>query len=181
MTFAQEKRNGGRPRSRETPDTTIFSEETFRYAVHRERRLADRGHRQFCVAVIRLHAHGFRAARDPDIAKVLRRHARLTDEVGLLHGSAFGILLRETDADGADVFCHRVAGDLSKIGADAAWRVFCYPHPEQPDSSESLAGVVKNRGVHNDASEGQNDDGRRLLARPCPGWKRCLESVGAVL
>lgn len=179
MAVACQKRAGGRRRAPETRGATVLPEESFHRAFHRERLLADRGHRRFCVAIFRLPAHGFRAARDPDIAKVLLLHTRLTDDVGFLHGSALGVLLRETEPHGADTFCKRVAGDLSKIGADAAWRVFCYPHAPEPDSAAPGAGTGRNGGGKNAGSDTQGDDAQPLLARPLPGWKRLFDIVGA--
>jgi lipopolysaccharide/colanic/teichoic acid biosynthesis glycosyltransferase len=179
MVVARQKRSGGRLRSRTTPGATILPEEAFHRAFRRERLLADRCHRRFCVAVFRLPAHGFRPARDPGVAEVILRHARLTDDVGFLHGAALGVLLRETEFRGADTFCTRVADDLSRIGADAAWRVFRYPHGETSHSSAPGAGSARNYGVGNDTSQEHNDDAQRLLARPPPGWKRLLDLVGA--
>lgn len=181
MAVARQKRGGGKLRSPETRSPTILPEQAFHGAFHRERLLADRGHRRFSVAVFRLPAHGFRTALDPEVAKVLVRHARLTDDVGFLHGSALGVLLRETEPAGADVFCQRVADDLAKIGADAAWKVFRYPHAPEPTSAAPGAETRRPGGVDDAGIAGQGDDAQSLLARPLPGWKRCLDVAGAAV
>jgi hypothetical protein len=179
MAVKRRKTDRERPRSRVGPGAAILPEEAFHRAFRRERLLADRGHRRFCVAVFRLPAHGFRPAWDPDVAEVLLRHARLTDDVGFLHGAALGVLLRETGPEGTAVFCQRVAGDLSKIGADVAWRVFRYPHTEEADSTAPGVEYGPNGRTENTASDAQGRDALRLLARPLPGWKRLLDVVGA--
>jgi hypothetical protein len=116
-------------------DSSVLPEAAFHQVVHRERLLSDRCHRRFSVAIFRLTAHGLRPAIDARSMGIVARHARITDDVGLLHGSAVGVLLRETGPDVAEVFSRRVAGDMAKIGADVAWRVFHYPYTEEPDSA----------------------------------------------
>jgi hypothetical protein len=158
MAIARQKGSGRQLHSREAPGAAILPEEAFHLAFRRERVLADRGRRRFCVAVFRLPAHGFRSAWDPDVAKALLRHARLTDDVGFLQGTALGVLLRETGPEGAAVFCKRVADNLAKFGTDAAWTVFRYPHTETSYSSALGTGTARNRGADDKAREEHNTE-----------------------
>jgi lipopolysaccharide/colanic/teichoic acid biosynthesis glycosyltransferase len=156
----------------------VLLEADFHRAFHRERLLADRGHRRFSLAVFRLPARGSRAARDPDVARILVRHARLSDDVGFLHGSTLAVLLRETGAAGADTFCRRVAVDLAKIGADMTWRVFHYPRTEAPDPTAPGKGIGRKREGEKAVSAAPGDDAQPMPVRPLR-WKRCLDVVGA--
>jgi hypothetical protein len=118
---------GKRRARRYTPDHAVLSDEAFHQTIRRERLLAERHRRRFSLAVFRFTAEGRRGAKDRRTLAILKRHVRLTDEVGLLGRSGIGVLLRETGRHGALRFCKRAAAAMAEHGAPVVWRILGYP------------------------------------------------------
>ena len=174
----------------------VLCDEAFRHTLSRERLLADRHHRCFSLVVFRLPAGSLRPATDPRVVGILAQRARLTDDVGWLGRSGIGILLRETEAEGAFQFCGRVVAELAEIGADAAWRVIRYPEGTSPagrEATSSTESSSRSRSPDDRRSPNEREDDEppdwpaspaedipRMISCPLPAWKRVADVVGAV-
>ena len=134
--IASQRRFAGkrRPTRQQAPQgvvSGVLTETAFLRAFARERLLANRHQRRFSLVVFRLPVGSLRPATDPQVVGILARHTRLRD-VGRLGPSGIGVLLRGTAPEGACVFGVRVATELTKIGADVAWRIICHPEGGSP-------------------------------------------------
>ncbi len=103
----------------------LLPERPFARALQRERQRCDRCGAE--LALIRLELP--RAAHEPVLGSILAR-VRATDELGWLAPGALGILLPETDAEGARVLVDDLrAADPSGLLRRCAIALYFHPEP----------------------------------------------------
>lgn len=128
----------------------LLSDAELRAAAQRERQRSDRCRSE--VSLIRLELQGGKQGGDATLGwaleRILRR-VRAIDEVGWLAPRVVGILLPETNGDGAwKLVGDLLDGDATGLLTTGRIGVYCYPDPSPEDSRpvrEALRGAAEPR------------------------------------
>lgn len=105
----------------------IYSVDAFQGIIERERARSDRNSHGFSLAVFSTQKNSRQTERLDKLVRVLVARARFTDEVGWLGYDTVGVLLTETQAEGAQIFSDRVRWALSNPGPAPECHVYEYP------------------------------------------------------
>jgi lipopolysaccharide/colanic/teichoic acid biosynthesis glycosyltransferase len=157
----------------------ILNVEQTKRALHRERCRCDRSGGNFSLVCLTPRAgdHEFTARLLPLLAQRLRT----TDEVGWLDEERIGVLLHDTDANGAWTVVQSIDRLLTPGPPRPVCEVYSYPYAGGGDPREVGPAFPKTAAPADEgpANVGQTAPLQALLARPLPVWKRCLDVVGA--
>jgi GGDEF domain-containing protein len=99
----------------------------FRLRVQRERTRADRHSLGFSIVSFDVARNGDDLSRTSALVKVLKKRCRVTDEIGWLNEEKVGVILPDTNAEGAQVFADDVRCALANPGPPSSCRVHVYP------------------------------------------------------
>ena len=117
------------------PTRTLLSERQFDAFLRRERDLADRGTRCFCLLSLAVRAGdpGSRAGSSAlgELARAVLRRVRSTDLVGRLSGGRLGILLTDTEPAGAQAVEQWLRRVATQFGLVLESRIGVYPFPQE--------------------------------------------------
>lgn len=104
---------------------TVLSVREFDRVLARERSLADRGTRRFCVlTLLRIAGPGEGWA---GLARALRARLRSTDLVGRMDGERVAVLLSDTELDGANSVARWIDLYVARIGLRVRPTIYVYP------------------------------------------------------
>ena len=173
----------------------IYSPETFRQILERERIRADRYGGGFSLLAFDVGNKQREDDRVHRLAQVVANRLRTCDEVGWLDEQRLGVVLPGTPPKGArklaDDVCHAIAGSMPA----PASKVYTYPSewlpeikgnsPNHPTTREDCDGACAS-AVPSDEMKMEDCDRRTEgiglpLAPRIPTWKRALDIVGALL
>ena len=166
-----------RRRTRLSPKTALrglLSAEQVGAILERERARSDRTGEVFSLVVLEVGKDASGQDTLGQLATILQRRLRLTDDAGLLDSRRIGVVLPITPAAGAwtvvdDVcLCVRAGLPLPQC------TVYCYP-TDWPDN-----GVEQGNGEQLD-KERPAQPMEQLFVRRLPIWKRTIDIVGAVI
>jgi lipopolysaccharide/colanic/teichoic acid biosynthesis glycosyltransferase len=165
-------------------------------ALLRERARTERSGDVFCCALFRLD----RGTREnlQDLAGLIARRVRLTDEVGWFDPDTVCAILPQTDEPGAHCFAADVVAQASQQ-IDSTPRVTVYVYPagptgpggssdkrlspiglQSPLAEAHLLGLPEPRIQEGtDAAAFETISMDRLFVRPLPWWKRGVDAAGA--
>lgn len=155
----------------------FLNDDDFRLAAKCERMRVDRNGSTLALLVIRL-PEGHRAEPDVDfLGRVLEGRLRLTDTPGLLDDGRVGVLLPDTNEEGA----WKVATDVSEVYPPGPDRPECevmtYPGRNRRKRLEAeAAGDEQIAALDHDEA----DAGEMFFARPMPVWKRGIDLFGSL-
>ena len=159
----------------------IYKSRDFHTLLERERALADRHDRAFCLLEFSM-ARAKAAAPDPKpLLEVLTRRLRSSDIAGWTGPLRIGVILPDTPAKGAWTLAERVCRELDGRMPTPACHVCTYPSDWTPKESLPESGRVSEApAVPPEPVNGMVPDlvGNLLLGRP-PFWKRSLDMTGA--
>jgi lipopolysaccharide/colanic/teichoic acid biosynthesis glycosyltransferase len=123
----------------------------FEMHLRRERSLADRGSRVFTMIVLRRHRGD---VEDVDVlAKRLKKRLRETDLIGRLDQNSLGILLTDTQPEGAVPVANFIDRVVDPLGLEMERKLYVYP-----SASESLESANGRRD--------DEDDGNSFMPLP---------------
>jgi hypothetical protein len=117
---------------RARPGAGTLSVEDFESLLDRERCLADRGTREFALLVV--HVRGADGTGPARLALHLRNRIRSTDAVGDLTGASLGVLLPDTDAEGARVLARWVDHAATDARLAVEHKIYVYPRVSRTGS-----------------------------------------------
>ena len=133
--------------ARDASNSTLSAHD-FEVHLRRERSLADRGNRVFTMIVLRRHRGD---VEDVDVlAKRLKKRLRETDLVGRLDENSLGILLTDTQPEGAVPVANFIDRVVDPLGLEMERKLYVYP-----SSSEAHP---LSHGPSNGLSNGRKDD-----------------------
>ena len=120
-----------------------LSARDFELFLRRERNLADRGTRVFTMIVLRRHRGD---VEDVDVlAKRLKKRLRDTDLVGRLDQNSLGILLTDTQPEGAVPIANFIDRAVEPLGLEMERKLYVYPS------------VAESGGLRNGRKEDEDD------------------------
>jgi lipopolysaccharide/colanic/teichoic acid biosynthesis glycosyltransferase len=151
----------------------LLSDGDFRFAADCERMRVDRNGSVLSLLLIRLARQKSSSSDVAYLARVLEGRLRMTDTPGLLDDGRIGVLLPDTQADGA----WKVATDISEIYPPGPERPECnvLVYPPHPRILEPVAEEPERQGA------AQLESSEFFLAKAIPIWKRFIDIVGASL
>ncbi len=173
-------------------------EDLFRRLVNRERARSDRSRRPFSMVVVEL--FGINLASLRKVYGLVASCIRETDDIGWFGPEELGVLLPETERDGASQFSEKLRDVLDPAGCPATIRHYTYqPECDQPETCGQIAcgGQCGNPQKHSspvllsntldensDASSHPTaqelDQGLgRMFNAQIPWWKRGMDILGA--
>ena len=159
-------------------DRLLLPPDQLRRVLQRERYRADRNGSSFCLLIFTFAKP--RSKRDElvlaDFADILARRLRLTDDAGLLATRAVGIVLPNSDADGAWTLARDLQQRLHSTVTTPEIRVYTYPSDPDVDTWEPEDTPPDPHIAH----DGPVHAMERLFVRPLPIWKRLMDLLGGV-
>jgi lipopolysaccharide/colanic/teichoic acid biosynthesis glycosyltransferase len=156
----------------------LLSDRDFRFAADCERMRVDRNGSVLSLLLVRLASQNSPAADANFLARVLEGRLRITDTPGLLADGRIGVLLPDTDAEGA----WKVATDISEVYPPGPGRPECdvlvYPphrRAQEPviDDQEPVAPLAR------PAEVAEAESSEFFFAKSMPRWKRAIDIAGA--
>jgi lipopolysaccharide/colanic/teichoic acid biosynthesis glycosyltransferase len=144
--------------------------------LRRERARSDRTGEVLSLAVLEVGRQPADAKTQTELAKILRRRLRLTDDAGLLDPRRIGVVLPATPTPGAwtivDEVCVCVPAELPL----PACTIYSYPSDWHEESDADTKG---------EGRRAETDQPLRamepLFVAPMPPWKRMIDIAGASL
>lgn len=157
--------------------TGLMTPEHTHKTLERERARADRTGAPLSLATFH--------ATDPDtdrqtltcLADLLKARLRITDEVGWLSDNQIGALLIATSAKGAWRVIDKILAHFPPDVPRPNCMVYTYP-TSRPGWHESLPEAAP--PSHKPVEQHETVPLDKLLVRPMPPWKRCLDVLGAL-
>ena len=178
--------------ARNVPRQEIHSPNAFRAVVHRERARSDRNSRGFVIVAFEVGGNGDRPHRARILIETLQTRCRLTDEVGWIDDRRVGVLLPDTDSDGARVLADHVRRELPHLHPAPTCHVHGRPKrstaahggrrggPEQQTRSRDRTASAGDSAPASEMTGALVENGiASIIDVPCPVWKRTLDTVGA--
>jgi lipopolysaccharide/colanic/teichoic acid biosynthesis glycosyltransferase len=165
----------------------LLSQRQLQRVLAKERQRADRERAVFGMVILRVVDLQRVRSSTIQLARILHRRLRETDEKGHLNYGRIGVVLPNTDEEGTQF----VLDDILRLAAKARLGIqgeaFVYPErpsrPHYPDESNP-AGVLPEKVRDKSGVSGGN--GARLgpiamslIVQPYPAWKRALDFAGA--
>ena len=161
----------------------MHSVESLRYIVQRERFRADRTGRKFSLIAIRfLDSPLAKPDGEESLISWLQQELRITDDVGRMDDGRFGVVLPETDAEGAEIVADRIRLECATRDLRNQIEVSVYPDFYDRDRS---TGESEREGVGTSQTEDSTTGMTTLqsiIVGPMPFWKRAIDvSVASLL
>lgn len=184
------------PDARRNACESLHSIERMQAILHRERMRCDRGNSSFALLTMTF-PRPWDASESESLGRVICQRIRATDDAGVLGPRQVGLVLPETDADGAwhlaADLCGRLAQDMSAPECDV------YVYPTHPSDGEPVDVTRNGKSARNGkASNGKASNGhpetastngksarredRRVgrpmeafFVQPLPRWKRACD------
>ena len=151
-------------------NVSVLSAESLRYIVRRERFRADRCGREFSMIAIRFLESTQESANDEDqIIRWLQQELRITDDVGQLDDGRLGVLLPDTDHQGAEVVADRIRLECATLELPHEIEISTYPHRDP--SLPSLPGSQRELDPANTSMTLMQS----CFVEPIPVWKRSFD------
>ncbi len=166
----------------------VASEKEFRALLARERARVDRNGKEFSVIVLATKSFEKPGQRFFQLVRIINERIRSTDDVGWFEKDRLGILLPETNIDGAEkVACDIYFPEDKKETIPEFW-IYNYPLRWFPEcretgsmdgcSSKNIQGETKSKNLEFDSRERY----RKLqpfLSSGLPSWKRTIDVLAA--
>ena len=154
----------------------MHSAESLRYLVKRERFRSDRSGLEFALVAVRFLDSTERSAHaEESIVVWLQRELRITDDVGLLDDGRIGVLLPDTDRDGAEVVADRIRLECTTFELANEIEISVYPdHDGTPTSTSTSESERKLDPAKESISLMQS-----MFIEPIPTWKRAFDMLGS--
>ena len=163
----------------------MHSVDSLRYIVQRERFRADRTGRKFSLIAIRfLDSPLAKSDGEESLISWLQQELRITDDVGRLDDGRFGVVLPETDAEGAEFVADRIRLECATRDLRNEIEVSVYPDFNERDRQSSDSDSDRESvgsGASRSTSSGMTTL-QSIIVRPMPFWKRATDvSVAGLL
>lgn len=150
----------------------IHDRETFKSLIDRERKRADRYNNYF--SLLELHFDPSQNSGPVhSLITALKKRIRAVDELGWLEDDLMGVMLPDTNNQGALELAWDIRDNLAPENLDYTYYIHTYPEDgvsrkfkkEAPSSAEQ--------------DQGRQRDLFNLVGRPLPFWKRVIDLMGA--
>jgi len=153
---------------------SLLSVAEMKRMLQRERARVDRNGSQFSLIAMTPREPERAHATLAQLATLLRRRLRCTDEVGWLEEQQIGVFLPDTPASGA----WKVADDICLAFSTDEHPPLCmvYQYPSEPGTEDEMPLRAEEPAFDRPVVGLQV-----FFARPMPLWKRCLDATGAGL
>jgi lipopolysaccharide/colanic/teichoic acid biosynthesis glycosyltransferase len=153
----------------------LYRRDRFREAMDRERARSDRWERPLALLCL-----GAASEREGDktlrqVARILSRRLRLTDEAGWLDRRHIGVLMPNTPGWGAWTVADEICLEFPDSVPLPQCNVYCYP------SDWFLGGDRRADDVANVADEGATQAMEPFFFHRLPAWKRAVDIAGSGL
>lgn len=112
----------------------LLSAMDFRDCLQKERYRADRSERVFSIVAVRLLDVSIDSREAKSIIRWLRLNLRITDEIGLLEDGRIGVLLTDTESEGALIVGERIAYEC--FSRELRYKIAVSTYPEERKESE---------------------------------------------
>jgi len=147
----------------------LQSAESFRFLVRRERFRADRnGHRFALLAIRFVDTDEAKIPAEEDLIGWLQQELRITDDVGQLDDGRVGVLLPDTDLEGAEVVADRIRLECATRDLKNELIVSVYPDSTVPTAQETATTEDQSTGAPLTLMVS-------LFVLPMPRWKRAID------
>ena len=174
------------PSQRPVQSGIFYPQDIFRTLLSHERARADRLGQQFSLLLCEVGDLGDSRNKVPEhLHQVLKTRLRTSDEAGIFDMSHIGIILSETDQEGA----LKLAKDLfnalaSEVSTSPKWKIHTYPDKwfgrERPESEEENESAVEAENLFVcKVDHGQGVES--MLTNCIPPWKRVIDVFGAIV
>jgi GGDEF domain-containing protein len=115
----------------------IHSSEAFREIIAKEEGRVWRNHHCFTMAIFDFpNVNGSEHVLLRRLVDLLKERVRYTDEVGWINGNEVGVLLPETQTQGAKCFAEDVRRAMEEPGPPPSYRLFVYPEDINHDGND---------------------------------------------
>jgi lipopolysaccharide/colanic/teichoic acid biosynthesis glycosyltransferase len=161
----------------------FLSDGDFRFAADCERMRVDRNGSILALLLVRLPEKKSGIKELQFLGRVLEGRLRATDTPGLLEDGRIGILLPDTQREGA----WKVAADISEVYPPGPDRPECdvLIYPPQPRHRTSAQGSQVNEQAVAAPVDAADDvaapSSEAFFARTMPRWKRAIDVIGATV
>ena len=155
---------------------SLLTSEQFNRILERERARSDRTGEVFSMAVFSVNKDSANRETLPQVAKILQRRLRLTDDAGLLDPQRIGVVLPATPASGAWTVVDDVSVCVPAGLPLPKCNVYCYPSDWL---DEDLSDQNKNEEPRETARPALAME--PLFVQRLPIWKRAIDVIGASL
>jgi lipopolysaccharide/colanic/teichoic acid biosynthesis glycosyltransferase len=167
-------------RRREPSLDGLHSAEELRRILERERARADRTGDVFSLIAFSADDRNGDPATLAEVAAILKRRLRSTDELGWLDTRRLGAVLPSTSAAGAGKVAEEICSACSPNRARPSYQVYCYP-VHRTLCEPAWGDTVGQRRQQPVAEEHTAIGMESLFVLPMPAWKRCLDVIGATV
>lgn len=167
--------------SRPIPVRGLYSPDQFQTILARERARADRTGDTFSFVAFNCAAAGNNPDTTASLVRILAGRLRATDDFGWLDAKRIGAVLPGTPAFGARKVAQDVISSFPSARAAPPWQIHCYPTKAPPSKSPwegRPLGVPVGAGPGNGRAAHPMET---FFISPMPAWKRCLDTVGALV
>jgi lipopolysaccharide/colanic/teichoic acid biosynthesis glycosyltransferase len=168
--------------------STICSREEFSCILEREHARAERSGQGFSVVDFDIGNVELNRELISHLLAALAKRLRSTDEVGWLHGHNIGVLLYNTDEDGAKVFAKKILDIIPSTFDPPDFKIHTYAVKQQggqdpaKDDSEQRAGDKFHKQEKRKEKAAKPVRQMRLLrSHAMPPWKRLLDIVASLI
>ena len=165
---------------RRPPIRGLHSAEQLRRILGRERARADRTGDVFSLIAFWADDRSRGPAALAELAEILKRRLRSTDELGWLDTRRLGAVLPSTPAVGAGKVAEEIRSVYPPDRARPSYQVYCYP-ARRPLCEPAWGHTVEQRGQRPVEEEEVATGMESLFVLPMPAWKRCLDVIGATI
>lgn len=147
-----------------------------RTILDRERARADRSGSPFSLVTFTPRDEETRRDTQVHLARYLPRRLRCTDDVGWIDEERIGAVLPDTPASGAWKVADDACQSFPEDHAPPVCEVYTYPTDHAENLLAPLAPTLERTSLERPVQSLEI-----LFAQPLPGWKRCLDILGASL
>jgi GGDEF domain-containing protein len=148
----------------------LHAREHFQSMLERERSRADRAQGIFSLLAIAFKERRVsKEATLRTVNRVLRERLRATDMTGYMADGRIGVLLPDTEVNGAQQLADAIVESFDEEGIVVGIDIFTYPSDSLPLSMES----------NEDDADGDDGSIEPLYSKALSLWKRCLDVLGS--
>jgi len=172
----------------------VHSAERFRVILERERARADRNGHQFSVVAFDIDSPEVNNANAKQLASILLKRIRFTDELGWFDNHRIAALLPETTTAGAITLAENVCQIFTATTSPPKYTIHSYP-PKKSNRGDGHSGPFHIQDIpskrktttsqrfpastKHSASEHSPSALEQMFCCPLPIWKRAVDVVGA--
>ena len=168
----------------------FHSQELFQALLKRECALSDRSNRSFSLLILDFDDRRSLGATLRKLSRILEKRLRTSDEVGFFDERRIGVLLSDTNLQGALIVARSICEAMESLGKLVHCVIYMYPskwldddsggmNPNDPNESEDYSTDVF--GSSNSKISVGEKSIDSLIQSCMPIWKRMIDITGALV